>query len=145
MKWFRANIRQGSRLALLALAIQFVLSFGHVHESHARAAPGDVQHAVRTVSAPVPQVVRDAGASWFIPSWVVRSRAHSDGRSDHHGLADDCPICAVLALASTMLSATPPELPAPLAAEFAYLITNAAPVDVDWADAAFQPRGPPVI
>ena len=29
MKWFRSNIRHGTRLALLALAVQFVLSFGH--------------------------------------------------------------------------------------------------------------------
>ncbi|MGH6751213.1 MAG: DUF2946 domain-containing protein, partial [Bradyrhizobium sp.] len=31
MKWFRNNVKHGSRLALLALAIQFVLSFGHFH------------------------------------------------------------------------------------------------------------------
>ena len=39
MKWFRSNIRHGSRLALLALAIQFVLSFGHFHGVAAQAAP----------------------------------------------------------------------------------------------------------
>ena len=38
MKWFRSNIRLGSRLALLALAIQFLLSFGHFHERSAQAA-----------------------------------------------------------------------------------------------------------
>src|SRR5260370_7977226 len=38
MKWFRSNIRYGSRLALFALAIQFLLSFGHFHGS-AQAAP----------------------------------------------------------------------------------------------------------
>jgi hypothetical protein len=31
MRWFRKNVQLGSRLALLALAIQFVLSFSHVH------------------------------------------------------------------------------------------------------------------
>ena len=31
MGWFRNNLRMGSHLALLALAIQFVLSFSHVH------------------------------------------------------------------------------------------------------------------
>ena len=31
MRWFRKNLPLGSRLALLALAIQFVLSFSHVH------------------------------------------------------------------------------------------------------------------
>ena len=39
MKWFRSNIKHGSRLALLALAIQFALSFGHFHGVAAQAAP----------------------------------------------------------------------------------------------------------
>ena len=38
MKWFRSNIKHGSRLALLALALQFGLSFGHFHAS-AQSAP----------------------------------------------------------------------------------------------------------
>ena len=37
MKWFRSNIKRGSRLALFALAIQFVLSFGHFHAVAAQA------------------------------------------------------------------------------------------------------------
>ena len=37
MKWFRSNIRRGSRLALFALAFQFLLSFGHFHSSSAQA------------------------------------------------------------------------------------------------------------
>ena len=40
MKWFRANIKHGSRLALLALALQFGLSFGHFHAGAAQAAAG---------------------------------------------------------------------------------------------------------
>jgi len=31
MKWFRSNIKHGSRLALFALALQLALSFGHFH------------------------------------------------------------------------------------------------------------------
>jgi hypothetical protein len=31
MRWFRDNIRQGSWAALIALAINLALSFGHVH------------------------------------------------------------------------------------------------------------------
>src|SRR5260221_12497744 len=45
MKWFRSNIRRGSRLALFALAIQFLLSFGHFHGSSAQAAPGDAKQS----------------------------------------------------------------------------------------------------
>ena len=36
MNWFRKHLKHGSRLALLALAIQFVLSFGHFHEAAAQ-------------------------------------------------------------------------------------------------------------
>src|SRR3954466_11240890 len=39
MKWFRSNIGLMSRLALFALAIQFLLSFGHFHGSSGQAAP----------------------------------------------------------------------------------------------------------
>jgi len=38
MKWFRSKIKYGSRLALFALAVQFVFSFGHFHGVH-RAGP----------------------------------------------------------------------------------------------------------
>ena len=31
MRWFRTNVRFGSRLALLALAVQIALSFVHAH------------------------------------------------------------------------------------------------------------------
>ena len=134
MKWFRANIRQGSRLALLALVIQFVLSFGHVHAEAASAAArpivqGTASHASR-------------GAWHAIVSWVVPAKAPS-GHHSGDGLADDCPICAVLALANAPLSVPPPSLPAPQAAAFAYLITNATPIDPTCTDTAFQPRAPP--
>src|SRR5580704_8323158 len=39
MKWFRSNVKHGSRLALFALAIQFALSFGHFHAVAAQVAP----------------------------------------------------------------------------------------------------------
>jgi hypothetical protein len=149
MKWFRTNVRQGSRLALFALAIQFVLSFGHFHESHvhvslvhesnAQEAPGDgMRHVARSAAAHVSHGVWHADASR-----AVRSNTSPDRPSDRR-LADGCSICAVLALADAMLSATPPDLPAPQAAEFAYLITNAHSVDLDSAGAAFQPRAPPI-
>src|SRR5919206_2283834 len=45
MKWFRSNIRRGSQLALFALAIQFLLSFGHFHGGNAQAAPADAKRS----------------------------------------------------------------------------------------------------
>ena len=43
MKWFRSNIKHGARLALLALALQFGLSFGHFHAGAAQAAALAIQ------------------------------------------------------------------------------------------------------
>jgi hypothetical protein len=42
MKWFRSNVRHGSWLALFALAIQVLLSFGHFHGNSAQAAPASM-------------------------------------------------------------------------------------------------------
>ncbi|WP_426434364.1 DUF2946 domain-containing protein [Bradyrhizobium genosp. P] len=138
MKWFRANVRQGSRLALFALAIQFVLSFGHIHANHAQAAPSVARHVVHVTAM-------DARGAWHaIATLSVRSKTPS-GHHSNDGLADDCPICAMLVLANAPLSATPPLLPARQAAGFAYLITNATSVDLNCVDAAFQPRAPPVV
>ena len=50
MKWFRSNIKHGSRLALFALAVQFALSFGHFHGIAAQAAPA-VQSTARRFAA----------------------------------------------------------------------------------------------
>jgi hypothetical protein len=115
MKWFRSNIKHGSRLALLALAIQFGLSFGHFHGVAAQAAP-----AIQQASQQTP------------------SNNDSDQQS-----ADPCAICAVMALANATLFATPPVLPLPQAVEFLYLTTDAAFVRLDGSRIAFQPRAPP--
>jgi hypothetical protein len=116
MKWFRSNIRHGSRLALLALAAQFVLSFGHFHGVAAQAAP--------TVQSGQAQTAPD----------------HDSGQPP----ADSCAICAVLALANTALFATPPLLQLPQAVEFLYLTTDAEFAHLNRARVAFQSRAPPV-
>ena len=88
MKWFRSNIKHGSRLALLALALQFGLSFGHFHAGAAQAAApigrsaSDISHALAT-----PDVV-DPSAP--LPA------SHND--TDQHP-GEACAICAVIALA----------------------------------------------
>jgi hypothetical protein len=138
MKWFRTNISQGSRLALLALVIQLGLTFGHVHAGHAQTVPVATRHVVRSAAMHTSRVALDAEAFR-----VVRTKTPSNDHSDHEG-ADGCAICAVLALAGVMLSVTPHALPAPHAAEFAYLITNTPPSELNCVDAAFQPRAPPI-
>jgi hypothetical protein len=125
MKWFRSNIKQGSRLALSALAIQFVLSFGHFH-GVAQAAPAIQSAAGITAPAANPQPA---------PA--------SDQDSDRHA-NDACAICAVIAMANATLFATPPLLRLPEAVEFLYLTTDAEFLHLDAVRVAFQPRAPPI-
>jgi len=119
MNGVRANIRWGARLALIALALQFALSFGHFHGL--KLAPTAIAQAASAIGPAQPD-----------------SDPHSDDA------ADLCAICAVMAMAGTALDAAPPTLPQPAAHPFAYRLADtgvAAPVP---APGAFQPRGPPL-
>lgn len=117
MKWFRSNIRHGSRTALFALAIQFVLAFGHFHGMAAQAAP-----AIE----------------------AAQQQPASGHDSDQQQPGDTCAICAVMALANTVLFATPPLLLLPQAIEFLYRTTDAEFVHLNAVRVAFQPRAPPI-
>jgi hypothetical protein len=138
MKWFRSNIRHGSRLALFALVVQLGLSFGHFHGSVAQAAP-TIQ------SASLQTGVYDANG---LPAATADSQAAQpqpgpDRDSGQHP-GDICAICAVMAMANNVLFATPPLLLLPQAVEFLYRTTDAEFVHLDSARVAFQPRAPPV-
>jgi uncharacterized iron-regulated membrane protein len=137
MQWFRSNIKLGSRLALFALAIQFALSFGHFHGSAAQAAPAIQSAAAQSESSTSLLPAPDA---------VIQS-AQQQPASDHDSGQqpnDPCAICAVMALANTLLFATPPLLLLPQAVEFLYLTTDAEFVHLNSAAVAFQPRAPPI-
>ena len=137
MKWFRSNIKRGSRLALFALAIQFALSFGHFHVVAAQAAqaiqpdttPFELSHANGLTA---PDAVGES----------AQQRSPSAPDSDQQQ-GDACAICAVMALANAVLFATPPILLLPQAIEFLYLTTDAEFVHLNSARVAFQPRAPP--
>ena len=110
MKWFRSNIKHGSRLALLALAIQFALSFGHFHAVAAQAA----------------QAVQSGPAQSGLASASEPARRQSPSNHDNDQQPGDaCAICAVMALANAVLFAEPPVLLLPQAVELLYLATNA--------------------
>ncbi len=117
MKWFRSNIKLGTRAALLALVIQFAFAFGHFHGLAAQAAPA--------------------------PLSVSQQQPASNHDSDQHP-QDSCAICAVMALASTVVFASPPVLLLPQAIEFLYFTTDAEFLHLHSASVAFQPRAPPV-
>jgi hypothetical protein len=122
MRWFRAHMKVGSRLALVALAIQLVLTFGHVHGISAGAAESalsSVTHQAQNSADPC---------------------SNSGGSSD-----SNCPICALIQLAGTSAVSVPPTLSVP--ATFVVLKLQ-APEQLEWAASQyvpFQARGPPSI
>jgi hypothetical protein len=146
MKWFRSNIKHGSRLALLALAIQFVLSFGHFHALAAHAAPAiqsGLTQSSTLQSSSAPFEASRAGA--VAPTEMAgqptpRQKPGSDRDSD----SDGCAICAVMAMANAVLFATPPLLVLPQAVELTYLTADAEFIHLNSARVAFQPRAPPI-
>jgi hypothetical protein len=138
MKWFRSNIKHGSRFALFALAIQFVLSFGHFHGGAAQAAPA-IQSG--------PAQSDPSYASSLPAADAVGEPAQQQPASDHDSdrqQSDPCAICAVIALANVVLFATPALLLLPQAVELLYLTTDAEFVHLSSARVAFQPRAPPI-
>ena len=56
---------------------------------------------------------------------------------------DNCAICALVAMAGTVVSATPPLLLLPQAIDLLYRTTDAEFVHLKSAATAFQPRAPP--
>jgi hypothetical protein len=97
MRWIRSNIRFGSRVALFALALQIVLSFGHVH---LYAADPD---ALASVSA-------GSIADWLeAVSPGTRAPIHkTDGAGDGF-----CAVCASMQLVASSLTGAEPALPLP--------------------------------
>lgn len=121
MGWVRGHIRHGAVIALAALALQFVLSFGHVHLDGIR--PVSVHAAARHV------------ALTQVPD---RAPAQNPGDND-----DYCAICASIYLASTSLVAHAPPLPVPLVS---HRIAHALSADrsvIAPRLVAFQSRAPP--
>jgi hypothetical protein len=134
MKWFRSNIRPMARLAVVALAMQFLLSFGHFHGDSAQAASA-LADAKRSGLHKVTRLAMHSNAPHKTSS---PSNHQPDGQP-----ADDCAICAVMALAGAVVVATPPDLSAPQATAFTYLTAAADFADFNSVRVAFQPRGPP--
>jgi hypothetical protein len=137
MKWFRSNIKHGSRTALFALAVQFALSFGHFHGVAAQAAPAIQSGSAQSDLAKLNNL--------NAPDAANESAQLQPGTSQDTDRqpSDPCAICAVIALANSVLFSTPPLLLLPQAIEFLYLTTDAEFVHLNAARVAFQPRAPP--
>ena len=132
MKWFRRHIGAGSRLALFALALQFVLSFGHVHADAAQAA------------ASIQGQAGLALAQGLAPDTASQAKQQPSSHDDGVPSNEPCAICAVMAMANQMMRATPPPLILPDAVERPFLTTDATFVHPGTQWRAFQSRAPPV-
>lgn len=138
MKWFRSNIKHGARFALFALAVQFALSFGHFHAVSAQTSP-----ASQIGPAPVSLYPTGGRLAADPAGESARPQSPSNPESDQQP-ADPCGICAVIAMANTVLFATPPVLLLPQAVELLRRVTDAEFVHLNSASVAFQPRAPPL-
>jgi len=135
MKWFRSNIKGGARLALFALFVQFALSFGHAHAMAAPASGANPSALPRSTLVEAGQLAVDS-------QQAKQQQAPGKHGSDKQA-PDACAICAVMAMAGTVLFSAPPILSLPEAVEFLYRTTDAEFVHLKSAGVAFQPRAPP--
>ena len=129
MRWFRTNAKFGGRLALFALALQFVLSFGHIHAEDIYGPNGAPPRA----SAAAPGVVT-AGLRLEKPLPANPSSKHHD---------DFCDICATIALLNNSFTAAPPQLPLPLFSHVVEHVDSVAAVFIAPRRTPFQSRAPP--
>jgi hypothetical protein len=128
MYWFRSRIGLGARLALLALAVQIVLSAGHIHFYGLGLASANAASAA---------MAQDAGATLASKPAPIHK---SDG-----SVGTDCAICALIQLSAISAPAAAPALPPPV--DLALIGLH---FPVAWASAAaphflFQARAPPSV
>jgi len=135
MSWFRSNIKFGSRVALFALAIQFVLSFGHFHAIATNAA-AEIQSGLSDVA--------DAASAAALGASSDAQKPEPSNRDSDQQPADACAICAVISLAHTVLFATPPLLLLPQAIGLHYVETEPELIRLNSVHPAFQSRAPPI-
>ena len=122
MSWVSRR-RFGSYLALAGLALQFILSFGHVHLDHLSSGSAAV-----TV------------ATTHVPGSRPSPAQHPANDAD-----DYCAICASIYLASTSFLPDAPQLPLPFVSQTIEHFSYAAFVFVAPQRTAFQSRAPPIV
>jgi hypothetical protein len=127
MQRWRSKRRSGVGLALFALTVQLILSFGHIH----------------------PQDVLPSSAFAAFPTTALFPAAKiSDAPAEHrapNGLPDDdCPICMAMHIAASGLLPAPPIAVLPI--EFDRMSKSAAFEEFDVSVrryALFRTRAPP--
>jgi hypothetical protein len=129
MGWFRAYRTFGGRLALLALALQFYLSFAHIH-------PEDIYGPANVPLSSAAQIALPATA------------ASSSLTADHTASQPDdiCAICATIyLLGSSSVPAAPLVSPVALTWQPARHFIRVTDIFSAPRRAAFQSRAPPIV
>lgn len=119
MCWFRTSRQFGASLALIALALQLVLTFGHVQ-------------------AP----------SVGLASAVLTAQSSGTAPHDpcHNRLGDPvCPTCALIQLSAISAPSVAPQLPLPVAIDFVTLRPCTEIAAATTLQASFQARAPPAV
>jgi hypothetical protein len=122
MRWVRANLRFGAWCALLALAMQFALSFGHVH------LPG----TNKGTSALLVQLLAPSTTAPGDPAKPLKQIAH-----------DQCAVCASIQLAASVPPAAAPSIELPADPSPAWLAVNTDPALAASPHDSFRARAPP--
>ena len=117
------NRRFGSCLALAALVLQIVVSFGHVHLDGIHRA----DHAVAV-----------SGTSVQASRWLLLQHPGNDGDDNY------CPICATIYLTSTSFLPQAPQLPVPFVSRTIQHFDSIAAVFIAPRRPPFQSRAPPL-
>jgi hypothetical protein len=120
MRWFRRNVRFGSWCALAALAIQLVLSFGHLHLAGSAVAAAALTSAAESVSAP----------------------ADAPAKPAKH-VADYCTICASIHLAG-LVTTEPSSVLAPHPSGAVRLTVGVEAAPSAYSGLPFNARAPPL-
>ena len=124
MRWFRDNVRQGSWAALIALAVNLALSFGHVHAIDGKS----LGHPAGTLAAIASPDDSD----------------HSPGKPDHDHADYLCPICLASTAIASAIAPTPPVLPVEFVIGTIDQPIEQAMAVVEPQHPAYQSRGPPI-
>ena len=122
MRWAQISRRRGSLFALAAMALQFVLSFGHVHLE--KLASGSAITSVAASKAPSSQ---------------QNPAQHPANEAD-----DYCAVCATIHLTSSSFLPDAPLLPVPFASRTIEHFSHFTFIFVSPQRAAFQSRAPPL-
>lgn len=121
-RWLRYDRRVGSWLALFALGLQLVVSFGHIHVN--------AVHRIDPILA----------ASGFGAHAAKQLPTHQPSQDGD----DYCAICASIYLAANSFMPVAPQLPVPSASHIVERFERGVAVFVAPQRAPFQSRAPPL-